>query len=684
MATYNGYLLNPYHVSTRQQYQSQSVIADFSGFGSRSIYSTKNGLIVDFDGFGTITNKTVTGYYLKNAANFGTRKGTKSGYKYSVMRVGSKTVRDRIGYKYANYFVGTRSHVRKGLYLNAYHFDSNMAGLINLLVTPTFTYNNSSITVQATISQPITGKFSFYVGSTLVIPPASSSSNIANLSFTLPLSSLAIGDNTCKIVFIPDGATSTYVKFVVTSEDLNRQVSARTIFSYTGGFNLNNVKWYKKIGESFFSVYKQGQNGTVQTTSINNIDLTKASGILGVNISGLVCKYLVSLDGRQTWQAFNGTSWAVMDPADISTQGMTETSLQAITYPQWMQIFQKTSIDFLVYMECSPLGLLPEMCFTASNTGYSDYGSTYSKSGTLTPSSSITELAYQEIILTTGGTSDGSISGTLTLTGNYSQGSQTMYSLNLRKNLSVDDIVLYSPLLRFTNVSYILSEPYHYSGQLSLTCNGYGYTNPYLSSITVLLPPNYAPQISNVALTPATTHTDSTLTAHIKDVEGDPATYCVSVNGTVLQNWTGTGSEYDISVTIPSSITNIGTNAISIETYDGVTYGTPYTTYLTKIDTKPSVSGVLDKLNFTAILSDADSGDTVNYRILVNGVVKIDWTSYAAPPVNIHYTIDPSDVIVGYQNTLTLEAQDNLGQAISVDFDFVGTTDQKRRFSFIL
>lgn len=42
-----------------------------------------------------------------------------------------------------------------------------------------------------------------------------------------------------------------------------------------------------------------------------------------------------------------------------------------------------------------------------------------------------------------------------------------------------------------------------------------------------------------------------------------------------------------------------------------------------------------------------------------------------AAPFNLTYTTEQRDIILGKQNTLTIEVRDNLGQITSVDFDFV-------------
>lgn len=204
----------------------------------------------------------------------------------------------------------------------------------------------------------------------------------------------------------------------------------------------------------------------------------------------------------------------------------------------------------------------------------------------------------------------------------------------------------------------------------------------YLRSITLLIPPNHPPYITDVTLTPSSTHEDATLTAHIRDVEGDPAQYRVLINGEVFQGFSGSSSEYDISVIIPITRTIIGTNAIMIETYDGISIR-QYTAYLTKVDARPGIIGTLDGTTLTAVLSDADSGDTVRYRILVNGAVKVNWTAFAAPPIDVDYTVPQQDVIVGAQNTVRLEVQDNLGEVTVADFDFVGVSTT-RRYAFIM
>ena len=196
----------------------------------------------------------------------------------------------------------------------------------------------------------------------------------------------------------------------------------------------------------------------------------------------------------------------------------------------------------------------------------------------------------------------------------------------------------------------------------------------YIESLTLNLVPNYAPVITNVVLTPSSVHTDdATLTAHIKDPEGDTTSYRILVNGVPLEDYIAVSGEFDISVQIPNISANLGTNSVTVQAYDG-TSTKEYTTYITKVDEKPAISGVLEGRVLTATISDPDSGDTVSYRIILNSEVLVDWTEFAAAPQTINYVIPKEKIRIAVQNTLTLEAKDNVQQITAAEFDFVGVS----------
>lgn len=509
------------------------------------IQAIPGGKIVDWV-YGWEQLRIRQGWHLPNPFRLGRRKSLKPGseIKYNV---GPKARRTGPGY-----------------HLAPLHFDSNIGYKVDLLVTPTVTYEESGMLVEANYKDFNTGKFALSINGVVVIPQEADTGDISKLSFIIDLSKLVYGDNQCRLDYYPQEQTMRYVKFTVTSEQLTRTISKRTFHKYTGGFIRDSGVRYD-IADDAWEVSDLGKSAIVLTSDLTSVPTRYNSGILGINVDGYNCLFYVSFDKCNTWYSFIGGLWTQCQSDDIATNGMSITTMAAITQAQWQSIFQNTQIDFMVYMMASQL--------------------------------------------------------------------------------------------------------------------------TKLKNISVLLPANSPPQVTDLVLSPAVTHAGTTVTAHIKDMDGDFAQYRILVNGEVFQdfNSNSTSSEYDISIAIPNDKLMIGTTDIAIQTYDGLAYGSPYTTYLTKVDAKPAISGVLDKLNLTAVLTDDDVEDVVRYRILVNGVIKIEWTSYIEPPFEVDYTIEQRDVIVGSQNTVTLEVQDNLGVVTSADFDFVGqNTDANKRYVFIL
>lgn len=89
-------------------------------------------------------------------------------------------------------------------------------------------------------------------------------------------------------------------------------------------------------------------SGTLQTTATTSIDLRGYSGIIGTSIIGVGGMYAISLDGSTTWKSRATGSWTPIEAANIATQGMPLSVLNAITSAQWSEIFQRTQLDILV------------------------------------------------------------------------------------------------------------------------------------------------------------------------------------------------------------------------------------------------------------------------------------------------------------------------------------------------
>ncbi|WP_371380919.1 discoidin domain-containing protein [Sporomusa aerivorans] len=588
-----------------------------------------------------------------------------------------KRVRSVTGFMLPNMKPGIRSRSNEGVLVETVLYDSNAADHIRLTVTPTFSYESSAIEASTVNTrESTTGKYSLLIGGTESISYADTSIDLAALSFQLDLADLATGDNSCRLYLLYDDGGRDYLDFVVTLEETYRATSYRTLYTYTGGFSLSgDIGKLREDDMEYVGNNITGGNGVLTTTDVISFDLSKVKGINGINIAGDGCLFLVSFDGRQTWYAYQDSTWVVVDSDNIATNGMTASILSAITNAQWAEIFQRTQLDFMCYMSSllasHVTSYAPENLYTSGVLPTGDYDW-----HTKTVSAPSSEYKISKIQTLWSGGAQGSTRY------NYAEILSNLYTTATMviKNYTIGVTSTYvSP-----DNEKITSITFGFNG----TSNSYNYyyiyqksTQAYLQSITALFQTNSAPTISNVALSPAETHTESTLTAHIADSDGDNASYRILVNGEEFQAYnTGDSFEYDISVVIPSNATIVGTNAITIEATDGVATN-QYTTYLTKTDAIPEIVAVLDKTTLTAVISDADA-DTMSYQITLNDVVLVAWTEFATGPISISYKLPAKSIKVGKENNLVLEVKDSLEQTASVEIDFVGVRYGK--FPFII
>ncbi|TWH48566.1 hypothetical protein [Sporomusa sp. KB1] len=619
---------------------------------------------------GTLQTATMEGT-LSTGVQIGTRSKVVSGLLLPSPSTGLRSVAKQGLYLPAP-IMGVRSVTKQGAYINALTPDSNAIDHVKLIVTPTNTYFGSGITVDAKNNLYGIGKYRLYMNKAIAIPFLSDFGPIDQISFPLDISLLPVGSTPCRIEYLfPDG-NKEYIDFAVTKEANNRQAAVTTLYWYSGGFDITGDTQYitsDGFNSGVLATAGIGKKATIKTSSVTSIDLSHAHEIYGVNLEcdELGCFFLVSFDNQVTWHSFINGVWEECTQEGIATKGMTKSVITSITKEQWDTIFQKTEFNVMVYMDnnsaVTPIPMLADEQV---------WSVILNKSGTKNVTYEVPEgLFITRVALY--GSSDGFYKYA---TINYTDGS--IYSFQVAYSLSIYTI----PLDKEVSSIYIRTESSVSSSVILYAVNKYA----WLKSLSVLFLPNYPPAVTDIDLLPPETHTDSVLSAHIKDAEGDSAYYRVSVNGEPMtENFITEGTEYDIEITIPSSMTAVGTNAITIQTFDGLTYSDAYTTYLTKVDAKPVVSGILDKLQLIALVTDDDAEDTISYRISLNGVVKVDWSNFVQPPINVRYNIRNADVNIGVQNTLTLEVQDSLGEITSVDFDFVGQLyNMKSRYSYIL
>lgn len=369
----------------------------------------------------------------------------------------------------------------------------------------------------------------------------------------------------------------------------------------------------------------------------------------GVRIIILEAEFLEAIPTVYSWQSVSIN--------DISLLGMTPEHVNSMTQDIWDAEFTPSNLDFAVYLDNKLTSYADVKSETLLATlritgGLSEY--------TIPDGMAVTQVYYN-------------VGGGSRLVGTYSRyGAEVaLVSTNVNEEPKVG-------VLDFTDLQE--GKPIYFKGYPPSGGSGpyatvdiYGAPKTaYLNSITVALPPNTPPTVTNIVLTPDTTHNDDVvLTADISDAEGDDAYYHIVLNGVPLADYTSNGTSYSISKTIPSSLLPIGTSSINIETYDGDMHGTSCILYVTRTDEIPTITGILTGDYLTATIGDTDN-DSVKYRILVNGIVKQDWSELISPPTTVSYRIPTQDIILNAQNNVTIEVQDNLGGAGSCVFDFVG------------
>ena len=99
-------------------------------------------------------------------------------------------------------------------------------------------------------------------------------------------------------------------------------------------------------------------NSQISTTTwgaINSIQTTQTAP------TNTDITYLVSFDNKNTWKYYNGSSWQDTTLANIDTNGMTKTELEALTVTEWSQIFTQGTIDLAANLSTADSTVTPEL-----------------------------------------------------------------------------------------------------------------------------------------------------------------------------------------------------------------------------------------------------------------------------------------------------------------------------------
>ncbi len=200
-------------------------------------------------------------------------------------------------------------------------------------------------------------------------------------------------------------------------------------------------------------------------------------------------------------------------------------------------------------------------------------------------------------------------------------------------------------------------------------------STPYVKSLSVVLPPNRPPVITNAGLTPNSFHVGTAvLTADIEDMEGAIAVYRVLINGVEYRTWSyPDSSTVKVNMDIPYVSLAAGLNSIRLEAKDSLNATSSIDMYLSLIDAATSISATFSRALLQFALSDADN-DAIQYRVLINGVQKYpsnDWTTYEGVPVTLPFS--KTDFNLAVSNTIQLEARDVAGVISTWSQSFIGS-----------
>ena len=124
--------------------------------------------------------------------------------------------------------------------------------------------------------------------------------------------------------------------------------SGVVIVRYSGALSYPATSYYIATDTS-------SQINTSSWGAINSIDTTQTTP------TNTDITYLVSFDNKITWKYYNGSSWQDSALANIDTNGMTKTEIEALTVNEWDQVFTQGTIDFAANLSTTNGSVTPEL-----------------------------------------------------------------------------------------------------------------------------------------------------------------------------------------------------------------------------------------------------------------------------------------------------------------------------------
>jgi len=168
---------------------------------------------------------------------------------------------------------------------------------------------------------------------------------------------------------------------------------------------------------------------------------------------------------------------------------------------------------------------------------------------------------------------------------------------------------------------------------------------------------------------------DSELTATLTTDKGEML-YRVLKDGVEIYPWEQVTSPVNIDKALANNLFTVATvSTITLEVKNTAGKTASWQGFVTKNNTRPSVTASTSHMTLTANITDPES-DTTRYKLKVNGVQvypESDFTDFLPTPIDISYRFNASDVIIDEQNTLLIEFEDSLGSAGSWAMPFTPT-----------
>ncbi|KKQ66696.1 MAG: hypothetical protein US86_C0004G0014 [Candidatus Daviesbacteria bacterium GW2011_GWA2_38_24] len=136
--------------------------------------------------------------------------------------------------------------------------------------------------------------------------------------------------------------------------------------------------------------YPTAQSYYVTTAAATQIDSSSWTAVSSVSITQTLptntnIKYLVSFDNRSTWKYWSGSAWTSSTLANIDTNGMTKTTIEAITSSQWSDSggFSAGTLDFAAALSTSDSASTPTLDLITVNYTSNAQGLAVTSSGSL-------------------------------------------------------------------------------------------------------------------------------------------------------------------------------------------------------------------------------------------------------------------------------------------------------------